>query len=138
MPYRKFGDDNKCGNETYKSIAALVNAVTKHKSEITKIAKDYRVPSNSMSSATPQVNSEFWHLLNRQARGNDLSFETIQKIPGFGIVPVRRTAETLTKPDAFRMRVDTNNSLSMLLAAFFEISYVRHMTLKSNMDQRYH
>ncbi|CAC5413643.1 unnamed protein product [Mytilus coruscus] len=53
-----------------------------------------------------------------------------------------RTAEALTKPDALRMvakmRVDINNALSMLCAACFEISYVRRMKTKNNMDQKYH
>ncbi|CAC5386046.1 unnamed protein product [Mytilus coruscus] len=128
--------------ETHKSIAALVNAVTNCKSVITKIANDDKVPSNSKSLAPPKVNPEIWHLLNRQARSDDLSFQTIQKILGFGIVPVMRTAETPTKSDALsmvaKMRVDFNNGLSMLCAAFFEISYVRRMTLKLNMDQKYH
>ncbi|CAG2218547.1 unnamed protein product [Mytilus edulis] len=135
-------DDDKFGDETHKSIAALVNAVTNRKSVITEIAKDYKVPSNSKSLAPPKVNPEIWHLLNRQARSDDLSFQTIQRILGFGIVPVIRTAEALTKPDAVKtvakMRVNINNALSMLCAAFFEISYVRRMTLKNNMDQKYH
>ncbi|VDI16064.1 Hypothetical predicted protein [Mytilus galloprovincialis] len=137
-----FEDDDKFGDETHKSIAALVNAVTNRKSVITEIAKDYKVPSNSKSLAPPKVNPEIWHLLNRQARSDDLSFQTIQRILGFGIVPVIRTAEALTKPDAVKMvakmRVNINNALSMLCAAFFEISYVRRMTLKNNMDQKYH
>ncbi|VDI49948.1 Hypothetical predicted protein, partial [Mytilus galloprovincialis] len=95
-----FEDDDKFGDETHKSIAALVNAVTNRKSVITEIAKDYKVPSNSKSLAPPKVNPEIWHLLNRQARSDDLSFQTIQRILGFGIVPVIRTAEALTKPDA--------------------------------------
>ncbi|CAG2236729.1 unnamed protein product [Mytilus edulis] len=88
----------------------------------------------SKSLAPPKVNPEIWHLLNRQARSDDLSFQTIQRILGFGIVPVIRTAEALTKPDAVKtvakMRVNINNALSMLCAAFFEISYVRHDTEK--------
>ncbi|CAC5414349.1 unnamed protein product [Mytilus coruscus] len=136
-----FEDDDKFGDETHKSIAALVNAVTTRKSVITEKAKDYKVPSNSKSLAPPKVNPEIWHLLNCQARSDDLSFQTIQKILGFGIVPVMRTAEALTKQDALRMvakmRVDIN-ALSMLCAAFIEISYVRRMTLKNNMDQKYH
>ncbi|CAC5422485.1 unnamed protein product [Mytilus coruscus] len=76
---KMFEDDDKFGDETHKSTAALVNAVTN---------------------------------------------------------------QALTKPDAVRtaakMRVNINNALSMLCAAFFEISYVRRLTLKNNMDQKYH
>ncbi|CAC5426544.1 unnamed protein product [Mytilus coruscus] len=118
-----FEDDDKFGDETHKSIAALINAVTNRKSVITEIAKDYKVPSNSKSLAPPKVNPEIWHLLNRQARSDDLSFQTIQRILGYGIVTVMRTAEALTKPDAVKtvakMRVNINNALSMLWAAFF-------------------
>ena len=137
-----FEDDEKFGEDTNKSIAKLINTVASRKSLIDKEVKDYKIPGNCKVLFPPKVNPEIWFFLSRQGRGDDLLFQTIQKILSFGIVPVIRTAEILSKNDASKMipkmRSIINSALSVLCAAYFEVSFVRRMMLKPNIDQKYH
>ena len=136
-----FEDDEKYGAETTKSVASLIGAVVKKKSNVNDLVKENKVPINCKGLFPPRVNPEIWGFLQRIAKSDDLLFQGIQKVLGLGIVPVIRLAEMLAKNDPIdknAMRDNVSKALSVLCSAFFELSYARRMLLKPHMDAKYH
>lgn len=138
-----FEDDDRYGERTIDCIAKLINSVTKKKSDVSNIIKENKVPDNCKGLTPPKVNTEIWHILIRQGRQDDLMCQTIQRLIGLGASPIIRAAEILSRPKEALTKITdirdlAQQALTILCNCFFEVSYLRRMLLKQNIDEKYH
>ena len=92
-----FEDSDKYGTEVDESMAKIVDSVIRKKADVSALVKrdDNKIPVNCKGLSPAAINPEIWQKLDRRARGQDLIFQTVQKLLGLGIVPVLRIANLL-------------------------------------------
>lgn len=136
-----FEDSEKFGSEVHDSIAKIVDAVIRKKSDVTTFIKmeDNKIPSNCKGLNPAVINPEIWQNLDRRARGQDLMFQIVQKLLGQGIVPILRMANLLKekKVDHKLFKELTSRAIIILCNTFFELSVRRRMLLRPQIDRRF-
>ena len=135
-----FDDDVKFGDETLQNIAEMVNTIAHRKANLDEVVKDVKIPANCKNIIPPKVNSEMWTFLRRNVKSLDLVMQGVQKLLGLGMVPIIRMAEKLSKKEfeVKDLRSFTQKALIILSSVLFELSYARKMTLKPNLEPKYH